>query len=151
MHGTWILVIINDASLPTNRFNIYICINYCLNTNTLRISASNSAKFLSQDRLHKLLPKHLAHMALVAVNTGCCDSEICNLCREWEQEVPELGTSALIIPGSEVKNGDNRLVVLIIIPVQSSRRDEGNTQRTPLPFGANRLITCQTVAGGVPV
>ena len=51
-------------------------------------------------------------MALFAVNTGCRDSEICNLRREWEQEVPELGTSVFIIPGSEVKNGDDRLVVL---------------------------------------
>jgi integrase len=68
-------------------------------------------------------------MALFAVNSGCCDSEICNLCREWEQEVPELGTSVLIIPGSEVKNNDNRLVVLIKIAgsVVKARRGEHPT------------------------
>lgn len=40
------------------------------------------------------------------------DQEVCGLRWEWEVEVPELGTSVLIIPGDRVKNGDDRLVVL---------------------------------------
>ena len=51
-------------------------------------------------------------MSLYAVNTGCRDSEICSLKWEWEVQVPELGTSVFILPGSVVKNGDERLVVL---------------------------------------
>lgn len=65
-----------------------------------------------QDRLFKNLPKHLAQMALFAVNTGCRVSEICNLHWEWEQKLPKLKTSVFIIPGAFVKNGDDRLVVL---------------------------------------
>jgi integrase len=65
-----------------------------------------------QSRLFRLLPDHLEQMALFAVNTGCRDAEICNLCWDWEVRVPELGTSVFIIPGTRVKNSDERLVVL---------------------------------------
>jgi integrase len=65
-----------------------------------------------QTRLFSELPPHLAEMALSAVNTGCRDAEICNLLWDWEVDVPEPGTSIFIIPGSRVKNGDERLVVL---------------------------------------
>ncbi len=74
--------------------------------------------------LFKELPEHLAQMALFAVNTGCRDSEICNLQWEWEVEVPELDTSVFIIPGRYVKNGDDRLMVLnrIALSVVNHRR-----------------------------
>lgn len=66
-----------------------------------------------QDRLFAALPMHLREMALFAVNTGCRDGEICNL--RWEWEVPthskEVG-SVFIIPGTQVKNGNDRLVIL---------------------------------------
>jgi integrase len=77
-----------------------------------------------QDRLFKELPSHLAQMALFAVNTGCRDSEICNLCWEWEVKVPELNTRVFIIPGEYVKNGDERLVVLnqIALSVVNAQR-----------------------------
>ncbi len=65
-----------------------------------------------QTRLFRELPEYLEQMALFAVNTGCRDSEICNLRWEWEVEVPQLGTSVFIVPGARVKNGDERLVVL---------------------------------------
>jgi integrase len=65
-----------------------------------------------QTRLFRELPNHLTDMALFAVNTGCRDAEICHLQWEWEVDVPELGTSIFIIPKSQVKNGDERLVVL---------------------------------------
>jgi integrase len=61
--------------------------------------------------LFQELPDYLAGMALFAVNTGCRDQEICTLRWEWEVKVPELGTSVFIIPGSRVKDGDERLVV----------------------------------------
>ena len=65
-----------------------------------------------QDRLIKALPKHLAQMALFAVNTGCRDNEICSLRWDWEVKIPQLNTTAFIIPEEFVKNGDERLVVL---------------------------------------
>ncbi len=65
-----------------------------------------------QNLLFKELPGHLAQMALFAVNTGCRDSEICNLRWEWELKVPELDTTVFIIPGQYVKNKNDRLVVL---------------------------------------
>jgi integrase len=43
-----------------------------------------------QNRLFKELPAHLAEMALFAVNTGCRDSEICQLQWDWEVKVPSL-------------------------------------------------------------
>ena len=65
-----------------------------------------------QARLFRELPEYLEQMALFAVNTGCRDAEICNLRWEWEVDVPQLGTSVFIVPGSRVKNGNERLVVL---------------------------------------
>ncbi len=68
--------------------------------------------WVEQDRLFRELPAYLAKMALFAVNTGCRDKEVCDLRWEWELNVPELETSVFVIPGSRVKNGDERLVVL---------------------------------------
>lgn len=63
-------------------------------------------------------------MALLAVNTGCRDSEVCGLRWDWEVRVPELDTTVFMIPGSRVKNGDERLVVLnrVASSVVDSRR-----------------------------
>jgi integrase len=65
-----------------------------------------------QERLFKVLPLHLKRMALFAVNTGCRDQEICSLRWQWEIKILELNTSVFIIPGTDVKNGEDRLVVL---------------------------------------
>jgi integrase len=65
-----------------------------------------------QDKLFARLPRHLANMALFTVNTGCRDGEVCQLRWDWEVKVPELKISVFIIPGTFVKNGDERLVVL---------------------------------------
>ena len=65
-----------------------------------------------QHRLFGALPRHLAEMALFAVNTGCRDQEVCRLQWAWEQVIPELDTSVFVVPGAFVKNGDDRLVVL---------------------------------------
>ncbi len=51
-------------------------------------------------------------MALFKVNTGTRDQEVCGLRWEWEVAIPELKTSVFVIPGSRVKNGEDRLVVL---------------------------------------
>lgn len=65
-----------------------------------------------QTRLLNALPEHLSQMALFKINTGCRDQEICHLRWEWEMRVPELNTSVFIIPKYQVKNREDRLVVL---------------------------------------
>lgn len=66
-----------------------------------------------QDRLFAVLPSHLRDMALFAVNTGCRDGEICKLRWAWEVRVPiDEIHSVFIIPAENVKNGEDRLVVL---------------------------------------
>src|SRR5919109_947768 len=63
-------------------------------------------------------------MALFAVNTGCRSGEICKLRWEWLVAVPELHTTVFIIPGAQVKNGDDRLVILnrVALSVIEARR-----------------------------
>ena len=82
-----------------------------------------------QTLLIRELPGHLQEMALFAVNTGCRDAEICSLRWEWEVAVPELATTVFIIPGSRVKNGKERLVVLnrIARTVVDNRRGQHAT------------------------
>ncbi len=82
-----------------------------------------------QARLFRELPDHLADMSLFAVNTGCRDAEICGLQWAWEVKVPELDTSVFIVPGSDVKNGDERLVVLnrVAKSVVEARRGQHTT------------------------
>jgi integrase len=65
-----------------------------------------------QERLFAQLPSHLRQMALFAVNTGCREQEVCGLTWEMEVAIPELDTSAFIIPADKVKNREDRLVVL---------------------------------------
>lgn len=65
-----------------------------------------------QTLLFQELPGHLACMALFKVNTGTREQEVCQLKWKYEVKVPELDTSVFIIPGENVKNGDERLVVL---------------------------------------
>ena len=78
-----------------------------------------------QTRFFGELPDHLRQLALFAVNTGCRDREVCRLRWDWEIDPPQLGKSVFIIPGSQVKNSDERLVVLncMAAAVFASRRD----------------------------
>ena len=107
-HGlTWILAAPKIAMLPdTNKRQPY------------------PLSWEEQTQLFKELPCHLAVMALFAVNTGCRDREICNLRWDWEVKVPELTTSVFIVPRSEVKNGEERFVVLnsVAVSVVNARR-----------------------------
>jgi integrase len=65
-----------------------------------------------QALLFQELPDHLARMALFKVNTGLREKEVCRLKWDYEVKVPELDTSVFIIPGEQIKNGEERLVVL---------------------------------------
>ena len=66
-----------------------------------------------QEKFFPSLPIHLRRMVIFAVNTGCRDGEVCTLRWEWEVRVPGMvDTSVSIIPGENVKNREDRLVVL---------------------------------------
>ena len=65
-----------------------------------------------QALLFQELPDHLARMAIFKVNTGLREQEVCRLKWDYEVKVPELDTSVFIIPGEQIKNGEERLVVL---------------------------------------
>jgi integrase len=110
-----------------------------------------------QSRLFGELPDYLAQMALFAVNTGCRDAEICNLEWDWEVTVPELGTSVFLIPGRQVKNGEDRLVVLnrIALSVIAARRGKHARyvfafQGRPLRCMLNRSWRQARMRAGLP-
>jgi len=65
-----------------------------------------------QRRFLQELPPHLESLALFDLNTGLRLGELCSLRWHWEVEVPELGCSVFILPGTNTKNGDERVVVL---------------------------------------
>lgn len=65
-----------------------------------------------QRSLLRHLPEHLQRMCLFKVNTGCREQEVCQLRWDWEVQVPELETSVFIVPEGQVKNREERLVVL---------------------------------------
>lgn len=56
-----------------------------------------------QKRLFEALPKHLLNMALFGLNTGARDEVVCGLKWEWEIAIPELDTSAFLVPKDSVK------------------------------------------------
>ena len=58
------------------------------------------------------MPKHLATLDLFKVNTGLREQEVCGLRWQQEQVLPDLSTSVFVIPESEIKNKEDRLVVL---------------------------------------
>ena len=65
-----------------------------------------------QDTLFRKLPAHLGRMALLAVNTGLRDSNVCGLQWTWEVAVPELGRSVFVIPPEAFKTKRPHVVIL---------------------------------------
>jgi len=96
-----------------------------------------------QDRLFAALPEHLREMALFAVNTGCRDQEVCWLRWEWEVKVslPEMG-SVFIIPSDQVKNGEDRLVVLNHTASAVIERQRASIPNLFLSIEVNLLRIC---------
>lgn len=81
----------------------------------LKVTDDKKTPYLTvemQNQFISELATHLQPMAYFAANTGCRESEICSLRWGWEQRIPELGTSAFVIPGDHVKNGEPKLVIL---------------------------------------
>ncbi len=65
-----------------------------------------------QDRLLKVLPRHIADATLFAVNTGCREQEVCQLRWDWEVVLPDSGTFVFVLPASATKTSTERVVVL---------------------------------------
>lgn len=65
-----------------------------------------------QDRLIKVLPRHIADAALFAVNTGCREQEVCQLRWDWEVALPDNETSVFVLPASATKTSTERVVVM---------------------------------------
>ncbi len=65
-----------------------------------------------QDRLLRVLPRHLADAVLYAVNTGCREQEVCQLRWDWQVDLPDWETSVFILPASATKTSVERVVVL---------------------------------------
>jgi len=80
--------------------------------------------WVEQDRLFKLLPRHLADAALYAINTGCREQEVCQLRWQWEVKIGSLDSSVFVLPESLTKTSTERVVVLnhIAQSVIESRR-----------------------------
>lgn len=92
-----------------------------------------------QRLLFPLLPAHLERMALFKVNTGCREQEVCGLRWEWEVPVPELGTSVFLIPEGQVKNGEDRLVVLNRVSSSVVEGQRGEHPDYVFPYGEDRI------------
>jgi integrase len=79
-----------------------------------------------QDEFFAALPEHLREMAILKVNTGCREKEVCQLRWEWEYEIPGTNATVFIIPQEKVKNGEDRLVVLNRLAKQVVDRQRGH-------------------------
>jgi len=83
----------------------------------LEESDKRKPKPLSWDEQKKLFgecPKHLQNMALFKVNTGTREHDVCGLRWEWEHHIdlPQFQASVFIIPGKEIKNKMDRIILL---------------------------------------
>lgn len=62
--------------------------------------------------LYSELPPHLRAPALFKVHTGTREREIVALRWSWEQKVDGVVGSVFVVPGSLVKNGEDRVIIL---------------------------------------
>lgn len=92
-----------------------------------------------QELLFSKLPKHLRQMALFKVNTGCREQEVCGLRWEWEDKRPDLGTSVFKIPGQQVKNGEDRIVILNREALAVIEGQRGLHNEYVFPYGEHRV------------
>lgn len=90
-----------------------------------------------QAQLFPALPDYLAAMALFAVNTGCRDQEICGLRWEWEHEVDT--RRVFVIPGSETKNAEEKIVPLNSIAQSVVDGERGRSDEFVFTFEGHRL------------
>lgn len=89
--------------------------------------------------LFRSLPAYLATMALFKVNTGTREQEVCGLRWDWEERVPELGTTVFVIPGLNTKNKEDRLIVLNRTARSVVGAQRGKDRIWVFPYDGRRL------------
>jgi integrase len=99
-----------------------------------------------QSKLFQELPAHLARMALFKVNTGCREQEVCGLRWDWEETIPEMGTSVFVIPAYAVKNRKPRLVVLNRVAKSVVDEVRGVHPEFVFTYQGNRVLTMNNTA-----
>ncbi len=99
-----------------------------------------------QSRLFRELPDHLGAMALFKVNTGLRDREVCGLRWEWEVQVPEIGTSVFLIPGTRVKNREERIVILNRVAASVVNALRGKHKEFVFPYDGHPIGTMNNSA-----
>jgi integrase len=99
-----------------------------------------------QDRLIKVLPRHVADAMLFAVNTGCREQEICQLRWDWEVALPGHGTSVFVLPASITKTSTERVVVLNSIARRVIETRRGTHTEYVFTYQGNPLKKLHTSA-----
>ena len=94
-----------------------------------------------QDALFRMLPAHLARMALFAVNTGLRDSNVCGLQWQWEVPVPEIGRSVFVIPPEAFKTKRPHVVVLNDVAWSIIETQRGKHPIWVFPYRGRRVRT----------
>ncbi len=92
-----------------------------------------------QDRLLKVLPRHLADAVLFAANTGCREQEVCQLRWDWEVDLPDWETSVFILPASATKTSVERVVVLNTIARRVTEARRGIHKEYVFTYRGSRL------------
>jgi integrase len=92
-----------------------------------------------QELLFSELPKHLLNMALFKVNSGCREQGVCGLRWDWEVRVSDQDTSVFMIPSPQVKNGEERIVVLNRAAASVIKRQRGLHAEYVFPYRGHRV------------
>lgn len=92
-----------------------------------------------QDKLFRLLPDHLARMALFAVNTGLRDANLCGLQWSWEVPIPELARSVFVIPAEAFKSRRPHVAILNDAAWSIVQAQRGKHPQWVFPFRGRRV------------
>ena len=92
-----------------------------------------------QKLLFDELPVHLRRMALFKVNTGCREQEVCSLRWDWEVRFPDSEISVFKIPSLQVKNGEERIVVLNHVAASVIKDQRGLHPEYVFPYRGHRV------------
>lgn len=80
-------------------------------------------------------------MALFDVNTGLRDENVRGLQWQWKQQVPEVGRSVFLAPGSEFKTGVPHVVILNDIAWSIVEAQRGRHKEFVFAYDGHRIGT----------
>lgn len=99
-----------------------------------------------QVALFTQLPVHLHNMALLAVNTGLRDENICGLKWQWENPIPELERSVFVIPPSAYKSNRHHVAILNDVAWNIVQAQRGKHAEFVFPYRGTRVETINNTA-----